>query len=76
MTDLIKDLFSGFTDGIEGLTGGIKEAFMNLLYVDPTASTPVLSPVIQFAFIFGGLSLAIGLVWKIFGMIRGKSRGR
>ncbi len=70
MTDIIKNIFSGFSETIKGLAGGIKDAFLNILYVDPSASEKVLSDVAQFGFLFLGLSMAIGLVYGAVRLIR------
>lgn len=70
MTDLITQLFSSFTTTIQSMTGGIKDAFMNVLYVDPAATTPVISDLAKFVFIIGGISLALGLVSMGFSIIR------
>ena len=70
MTDIIKNIFSGFSETIKGLAGGIKDAFLNILYVDPSASEKVLSDVAQFGFLFLGLSMAIGLVYVAVRLIR------
>ena len=74
MTDLITEIFSSFTAVITGLADGIKEAFSHILYVDPSASQLVFSPMVLFLLVFGGLALAMGIFWKIFGVIRGKTR--
>lgn len=70
MSDLITTLFSGFTETIKGLGSGIKEAFMNVLYVDPTATNPVISDVAKFGFLVAGLSMAVGLVYGAVRLIR------
>lgn len=72
MTSLITDMFSSFGTAIEGLTGGIKDAFLNIIYLDPSSATPVVSPLAQFIFIMGGLSIAIGLVYGAVRLIRSK----
>ena len=73
MTDLISKMFSGCTDAITGLNSGIKTGFLNLIYVDPAATTKELSGIVEFAFIFGGVTLAIGIVWGTFRFIRSKT---
>ena len=62
MGTMVQTIFSSFTDVIGGMAGGIKEAFMNIIYVDPSASEKVLSDIAQFGFYGIGISLAIGLV--------------
>lgn len=72
MLDLITDLFSGFTNVITGLASGIKDAFGALIYVDPTAASPVVAPLPKFIFIMAGIGLATGILYKVFGMIRAR----
>lgn len=74
MTDLIQEIFTSFTAVITGLADGIKLAFSHILYVDPLASDLVFSPMIIFLMVFGGLALAMGLFWKLFGIIRGRTK--
>lgn len=75
MTDLIEELFSSFSIVIKGLASGLKEAFGNLIYVDPAATDPVFSPLVIFLFVMAGLGLATGILYKIFGMIQANRRG-
>ena len=70
MGDMIKTMFSSFTDVIEGLGNGIKVAFTTLIYEDPNAAEKVLSDPAQFAFIVGGAGLAIGVVFGLFRLIK------
>jgi hypothetical protein len=72
MSELIKELFSSFTTVITELSGGIKEAFVNLIYVDPSVTDPQFSPIVLFIFTMAGLGLATGILYKIFGMIRAR----
>ena len=73
MTGMISTIFESFTDVITGLADGIKEAFMHILYENPEATEKVISDPIQFLLIFGGLGLAMGVFWKVFGLLRGKT---
>lgn len=70
MGTLIKEIFTGFSEAIKGLASGIKDAFMQILYVDPAAETLVVSEFAKFGFVMLGLSLAIGLVWGAVRLIR------
>lgn len=72
MSDIVSKIFSGFTDTITNLAGGIKTAFLNILYEDPTASAKVLSSVAEFGLVFMGISLAIGLVYGAIRLVRGR----
>ena len=78
MGEIVKNIFSSFTDVISGLAGGIQSAFSHILWKGVTdaqgATTYVaengLSDVAQFGFIFLGVSLAIGLVYGAVRLIR------
>ena len=71
MGELITTMFSGFSSVITGLSTGVKDMFMNLLYEDPTATTLVLSDFAKFGFLIAGLSMALGLGYFIIRKIRG-----
>ena len=71
MGELITSMFSSFSDVISGLAGGVKDMFMEMLYVDPLAETLVLSDFAKFGFVMAGLSLALGLGYFIIRKIRG-----
>lgn len=71
MAELINQIFTGFTDAIKGIAGGLKNAFEHIIYVDPLASEKVLSDFAKFAFIMMGLSLAFSIVFLIVRKIRG-----
>lgn len=70
MSELITTLFSSFTTAITSLGTGIKDAFMNVLYVDPSASQPVISELAKFGFLTAGLAMAIGLVYGAVRLIK------
>lgn len=75
MSELITAIFSTFTTVIQGLATGLKTAFSQLLYVDPTAENPVFSPMVLFIFTLAGLGLATGILYKMFGLIKSHRRG-
>ena len=75
MSELITTLFASFTSVITGLASGFKEAFGNLIYVDPAATTPVFSPLVIFLFTMAGLGLATGILYKMFGLIQAHRKG-
>ena len=75
MTELITTLFSVFSTVITGLADGLKTGFGNLIYVDPSATTPVFSPLILFLFTMAGLGLATGILYKMFGLIKAHRKG-
>lgn len=72
MGEMVSTIFSSFSEVIEGLSSGIKTAFVNIIYEDPEAATKVLSAPIQFALIFAGVALASGLVMGAFHWIRNR----
>lgn len=72
MSELIQEIFTSFTTVIDGLSGGLKSSFSNLLYVDPAATDPQFSPLVLFIFTMAGLALASGILYKIFGMIKAR----
>ena len=72
MNTAISLIFDSFNTVIEGLSSGIKTAFENILWQDPSAATKVISDPIQFALIFGGFALASGLVMGAFRWIRNR----
>lgn len=69
---MVKKIFTSFTDVITNLSSGIKSAFTNIIYEDPTATEKVLSAPVEFALIFAGVSLAVGLVYGAFRLIRAR----
>lgn len=71
MAELINQIFTGFTDAIKGIASGLKNAFEQIIYVDPSATEKVLSDFAKFSFIMMGLSLAFSIVFLIVRKIRG-----
>ena len=71
MLDFVNQMFSGFTDTIKGIANGLKLAFENIIYVDPSASEKVLSDFSKFGFIMIGVALATGITYTIVRKIRG-----
>lgn len=72
MGDIVQKIFTGFSQTITNLAGGIKEAFLNILYENPEAETKVLSSVAEFGLVFLGISMAIGLVYGAIRMVKGR----
>ena len=71
MAELINQIFTGFTDAIKGIASGLKNAFEQIIYVDPSATEKVLSDFAIFSFVMMGLSLAFSVVFLIVRKIRG-----
>lgn len=72
MSELITTLFSSFTEAIKGMGSGLKDAFMNVIYVDPSATNPVISDLAKFGFLTAGLAMAVGLVYGAIRLIRNR----
>lgn len=72
MGDMVKTIFSSFSEVIQGLATGIKTAFVNILYEDPAAAEKVISAPVKFALIFAGVALSSGLVMGAFHWIRNR----
>lgn len=75
MNELVQAIFATFMTVIQGLAGGLKTAFAQILYVDPSASDPVFSPMVLFIFTLAGVGLATGILYKMFGLIKSHRRG-
>lgn len=67
---LLSLLFTGFGSAIGGLALGVKESLFNVIWVDPTATNKVLSPLVTFIFTIAGLSIAMTVFFLIFRLIR------
>lgn len=71
MGELITTMFESFGTTITGISGGVKDMFLNLLYENPEAEVLVLSDFAKFGFVMAGLSMALGLGYFIIRKIRG-----
>lgn len=70
MGDIVTKIFNGFSTTITNMASGIKSAFLNILYEDPTAETKVLSGLAEFGLVFLGISMAIGLCYTAISLIK------
>ena len=70
MGEIVTKIFTGFTETIRNFGGGIKDAFLQIIYEDPTASERTLSALAEFGFVMLGISLALGLVHMAVRLIR------
>jgi len=74
MGNFVQSMFQGITSGVTNavkiIGDGLKTAFMNILYVDPTAETLQLSELSYFLFVIAGLSIGVGLVWLIVSLVK------
>lgn len=75
ISKLVETIFSSFSTVIKSLAGGIKDAFGSLIYIDPSASSPVFSPLVLFLFTMAGVGLAAGILYKMFGLIKSHRQG-
>ena len=73
MGELISTIFESFTTVITGLSTGLQSAFTSLIYANGESGT--FSPLVLFLFTMAGVGLAAGILYKIFGLIKGKVRG-
>lgn len=74
MGELVSTIFDTFTQVITGLSDGLTEAFNHVLYVyNNGTKTEEFNPLVLFIFTVAGISLAAGILWKMFAMIKGTS---
>ena len=73
MAELVTELFSSFSTVITSLGTGVRDAFNAIIYTG-TGDAKQLSDFVKFIFVFGGVALAMGVFYKLFGLIRGVSR--
>lgn len=75
--DFIGTLLGAITEGITGIIApivdGIKTAFLQLIYVDPSAESKTVSAIAYFLFVMLGISVGVGLVWLVISLF--KKRG-
>lgn len=72
ITSLINAFTAGITALVEEIPEALKTGFTNLIFEDPTATTPVLSNFAQFGLVFAGIALGAGLLYLVVNMIRRK----
>ena len=65
---IVETIFDGFGAAIGGLAGGLKMSFNRIVYANGVGGA--FSPLVIFIFVMGGLGLATGILYKIFGMVR------
>ena len=70
ITSLFEALTAGITGIIAPMVEGIKEGFLEVIYVDPSATTPELSAIAYFLFAMLGLSIGVGLVWLVISLFK------
>ena len=67
---LVPSIFEGFGAAIGGIAGGLKAAFNGVVYTDGTSGA--FSPLVIFIFTMAGLTLAAGVLYKIFAVVRAR----
>lgn len=72
MGEIVTTLYSAFSEVVPALARGMKNAFSEILWQDPEATTRVLSDPVQFALVCAGIGLASGLVIGAFRWIRAR----
>ena len=74
MATFIETLFEAITSGITGIIApmvdGIKDAFLELVYVDPNAAEKEVSVIAYFLFAMLGLSIGVGLIWLVISLFK------
>ena len=70
MTDIIGTVFDSLGGVITGIVDAIKDAASSLIWQDPTAEVKELSDVLVFGLTFLGVSIATGIAYTVFRMIR------
>ena len=74
MIQLVETIFETFTTVMQGLSGGLSEAFSRLIYVyKDGVATATFNPLVLFIFTVAGISLAATILWRMFSMIKGTS---
>lgn len=72
MSELITTMFATLQSALLGFIEAFKLGFLEAIYVDPSATTPVVSELATFGFIMLGLSLAITLTFGLVRMVKGR----
>lgn len=72
MGQLVSNIFESFSTVLTGLSSGLTTAFNNLLYTNGNIEGGF-NPLVTFVFTMAGVGLAAGILWAIFGLIKGNS---
>lgn len=70
MSQLIEAIFSNLTTVVTQSATALKTCFLNLIYDDPTSQTKSVSDLMLFVFTMMGLTIGIGIVYKILSLVR------
>ena len=75
MTEIVTTIITAATEGAKGLAGALVGAFDTLAYIG-TGETLAMTNMFTTMCVFVGFSIAVALLSKVFGLIRGKLRKR
>lgn len=70
MSELITTIFENLTTVVTQSAQALKTCFLNLIYTDPTAQTKTISDLMIFVFTMMGLTIGIGIVYKVLSLVR------
>lgn len=70
MNTLITNMFSNLTTIVTNSAEALKAAFNELIYVDPDATTKQVSDLMQFVFLMMGVTIGIGILYKVLSLVR------
>ena len=70
MGEIVTTIFESVGGVITGIVGSIKDAASELIYKDPAATTKEFSDIFQFGLTFLGISIATGIAYTVFRLIR------
>lgn len=75
MTEIVTTIITAATEGAKGLASALVGAFDSLAYTG-TGETLAMTNLFTTMCVFVGFSIAVGLLAKVFGLIRGKLKKR
>lgn len=70
ITSLLEALVAGITGIVAPMIEAIKTGFEEVVYVDPEATTKVVSTLGYFLFAMLGVSIGVGLVWLVISLFK------
>lgn len=70
ITSLLEALVAGITGIVTPMIEAIKTGFEEIVYVDPSATTKVVSTIGYFLFAMLGVSIGVGLVWLVISLFK------
>lgn len=70
MSDFISSIFANFSAVITGSAQGLKDAFLNIFWADPSATNKSVSDLMLFVATMMGLTIGIGILYKVLSLVR------